>query len=60
MNCRDNRREGHSMMLCFRRKTLVFLLINVVCWNPVIWYNSLRMEECLPGDHNKTKINLLC
>lgn len=28
MNCRGNRREGYSMMLCFRRKILVFLLIN--------------------------------
>lgn len=29
MNCRDSRREGNSMMLCFRRKILVFLLINL-------------------------------
>ena len=29
MNCRDSRGEGNSMMLRFRRKTLVFLLINL-------------------------------
>lgn len=29
MNCRDNRREGYSMMLCFRMKILVFLVIDL-------------------------------